>query len=591
MKRIISFYRIHIRQKLFNQILVIYSIITVATLVTLSGLVYAYLVNTQVKKDLDAGHQALSAISSYLDVKHAASRQIFQQLYLDRSATLMEDVQSFLNNDFSGYLDERLSLYAVTGVRRNDIVSYLRLQLIQYPDIRAIALYSESKQFLFVIRRDSQQYIHVSGDLQTVLSRHLITDKSLVTVSNITSLTTTERAGNLIIDYDAEGIYKAYQNNADSLKGYVLVLKPDGEVIFDSSNRYYGRVYPYFSKLDQVSLTVPRELEEPSYVNMLSTNQFGYKVVGMIPKNEITANLQGLKHTLMLVTGFCITAAVTLTYCTILHFARRTRVIVHAIEKLKHGDLSVRIPLEKEDELYQIARRFNEMCADLTEHIDKVYLSEIRQKQAELIAFQAQINPHFLYNTLEAIRMRALHKKADDVGEMIYLLSSLFRYSVKTDTVVTLDNEMEYCSLYLDLFRIRYLNNFTYEIDIEPELMSVPVLKLTIQPVIENYIVHGLKMSRSDNRLHISAEQIGKDVKIIIRDNGSGIPPVKLEQIRRHLKGVREDASRSIGLINTQERIKIYYGSRYGLDIQSEEGLGTTVIITIPADQRGQKYA
>lgn len=591
MKRIISFYRIHIRQKLFNQILVMYSIITVLTLVTLSGLVYAYLVNTQVKKDLDAGHQALSAISSYLDVKHAVSRQIFQQLYLDRSATLMEDVQSFLNNDFSGYLDDRLSQYAVTGVRRNDIVSYLRLQLIQYPDIRNIALYSGSKQFLFVISRNTQHYIQVSGDLQTELSRHLVTDKSLVTVSNIASLTTTESAGNLIIDYDTEGIYKAYQSNAESLKGYVLVLKPDGEVIFDSSNRYYGRVYPYLSSLDQVSLTVPRELEEPSYINMLSTNQFGYKVVGIIPKKEITANLQGLKHTLMLVTGFCIAAAVALTYGTILHFARRTRVIVQAIEKLKNGDLSVRIPLEKEDELYQIARRFNEMCGDLTEHIDRVYLSEIRQKKAELIAFQAQINPHFLYNTLEAIRMRALHKKADDVGEMIYLLSSLFRYSVKTDTVVALDHEMEYCSLYLDLFRIRYMNNFTYEIDMEPELMSVPVLKLTIQPVIENYIVHGLKMSRTDNRLRISAEQIGKDVKITIRDNGSGIPPGKLEQIRCRLEGAEEDASRSIGLLNTQERIKIYYGSRYGLDIQSEEGQGTSVTITIPGDQRGQKYA
>lgn len=92
---------------------------------------------------------------------------------------------------------------------------------------------------------------------------------------------------------------------------------------------------------------------------------------------------------------------------------------------------------------------------------------------------------------------------------MIYILSTLFRYSVKRDTVVALADEIEYCSLYLDLFRIRYANNFTYEIDVEPELMNIPVLKLSIQPLIENYIVHGLVMSRSDNRISIQAELRG----------------------------------------------------------------------------------
>lgn len=588
-RRIIYFYRKHIRQKLFNKILVVYSIITVLSLVTLSGFVYTYLVNGQVKKDLHDNNQSLTNISTYLDMRHSASQQIFQQIYHDGSSTLMDDVHSFMSNDFSNYLDDRLMQYSDTGIRRRDIVSYLRLQLRNYPDIRTIALYSVKKQFLFSLTKDTQHYDQVSGDLQSVLNQYVVTDKSFVTVSNITSLATLESVGNLIIDYNSEDIYKAYQNNGEAIKGYVVVLTPTGDVIFDSSNRYYGQKYPYQSMLTTSFST--QQFEELSYVNLQTTNKFGYWVVGVIPKSEITESLKGLKSTLFLGTILCILAATALTYFTIINFSRRTKVIVQAIERLKEGDLTVRIPREKEDELFQIADRFNEMCEDLTEYIDRVYISEIRQKQAELIAFQAQINPHFLYNTLEAIRMRAHHKKADDVGEMIYILSSIFRYSVKTDPIVTLGNEIEYCTLYLDLFRIRYLNNFSYEIDVEPELMTIPILKLSIQPIIENYIVHGLRMSHSDNRIVIQAKQFGDKLIITIWDNGRGISTEKLKQIQAHLNGESDGSSHSIGLSNTHERIKICFGSQYGLQIGSEPNQGTVITMKIPALQGGQRYA
>ncbi|WP_054955513.1 sensor histidine kinase [Paenibacillus dakarensis] len=589
MKQAIHFYRKHIHQKLFNKILVAYSIITIFSLAALSAFVYTYLVNSQVKKDLNVNTQAVSNINNYLDMRHAISQQIFQQIYHDGSSTLMDDVTSFLNNDFSDYLDDRLMQYSSTGIRRREIVAYLRLQLVNYPDIRAIALYSPKKQVLFTQTKDAQYYENVSGNLESILDEHMVTDRSFVTISNLTSLTTLESIGNLIIDYKSEGIKKAYQNNGDEMKGYVLVLAPNGNVIFDSSNRYYGQQYPYHSKINASFST--QELEQSSYVTLQTTNRFGYWVVGVVPKSEITNSLIGLRNTLLLGTGVCILAAMLLTYFTIINFSRRTKVIVRAIEKLKKGDLSVRIPREKEDELFQIADRFNEMCEDLSKYIDRVYISEIRQKKAELAAFQSQINPHFLYNTLEAIRMRAHHKKADDVGEMIYLLSSIFRYSVKTDTIVTLANEIEYCTLYLDLFRIRYMNNFSYEIDVEPELMNYEVLKLSIQPIIENYIVHGLRMSHSDNRIQIQAKQYGGDLYITVRDNGSGISSDKLELIRRRLNGEHNTtANSSIGLSNTHERIKICFGSEYGLHIDHERTHGAIITMKIPAHQGGQLH-
>ncbi|MDQ8736466.1 histidine kinase [Paenibacillus sp. LHD-38] len=589
MNRIVNFYNKHFKQKLFNKILMLYSIITVLSLATLSGFVYTYLSNTQVQKELDLNKQVLNGIGNHLDMKHATSQKIIQEVYRDGSLTLLDDVNSFLQNDYSQYLNDRLLQYIDRGVRTPDILSFLRLQLTNNPDIRTIALYSANKKFLYFLTQTAQNYYQINTDLQTALNKYVITEKSITTVSNITSMNKLENVGNLIIDYDTDGIYRSFQSNRDEMKGYVVVLTPEGNVVFDSSGRYYGQKYPYVSLLGSAS-SIER-LEDESYVHSQTANRFGYWIAGVIPKSEINGELIGLKNTLLLVTTVCIAGAMALTYFTIVSFSRRTKVIVQAMKKLQDGDLSVRIPMEKQDELFQISKRFNQMCEDLTQYIDQVYKSEIRQKHAELVALQAQINPHFLYNTLEAIRMRALYKKADDVGEMIYLLATMFRYSVKSETIVTLSDEMEYCRLYLDLFRIRYMDNFSYEMDIEPEWMNVPIPKLSIQPIIENYVVHGLIMSRSDNQLWIHAALDGDDLLITIRDNGSGIKPEKLEQLRHRLIESPLHASGSIGLINVNERIKVCFGAEYGLRIESDPGHGALIIMKIPAGRGGQSLA
>ncbi|MGG4036478.1 histidine kinase [Paenibacillus cisolokensis] len=586
---IADFYKRHFRQKLFNKILLTYSVITILSLATLSGFVYTYLADGQVNKELELNKQILADIGNYLDARYAISQNITQQIYRNESSLLSGEVLSFLQNDFSQYLYKRLQQYIDTGVRPLDIGSYLRLQLANNPGIRTISLYSTSKKFLYVLSRDTQYYYQTGAELQEALNEHIITKKSITTISNITDLTTRKIVGHLIIDYDSDGIYQSFQSKRAEMKGYVVVLTPEGDVVFDSSNRYYGQKYPYFASVQSASPT--QRFEEEAYLNVHTANRFGFYIAGIVPKSEIAGQLKGLKNALFLVTIACIMTAVALTYFTIVTFSRRTNVIVQAMKKLQDGDLSVRLPLEKEDELYQISRRFNQMCEDLTQYIDRVYKSEIRQKQAELVAFQAQIKPHFMYNTLEAIRMRALSKKADDVGEMIYLLATLFRYSVRKDTIVTLADELEYCSLYLDLFRIRYMNNFTYEIDIEPEWMNVPVLKLSLQPLVENYVVHGLVMSRTDNRLRIEAEPEGDLLKITVRDNGNGIEPEKLEELRRRLREPSPHASDSIGLTNVHERIKICFGSAYGLQIDGAHRQGAAITMTIPASPRGHSSA
>ena len=216
-------------------------------------------------------------------------------------------------------------------------------------------------------------------------------------------------------------------------------------------------------------------------------------IAGIIPEKQISETTSLLRQTIFAVAGLLIVGSILIAYFVISIFSKRTKSIMAAMEELQKGNLSVRIPsVDDGDELSLISSGFNNMCINLDEYIKKVYLSEIKQKNSQLIALQAQINPHFLCNTLEVIRMRAVSKGADDVGEMIYILATLFRNTIRKDMIITILDEINQCRMYLQLFCIRYKDSFSYNIDVQNELLTFSIPKFTLQPVIENYIVHGI---------------------------------------------------------------------------------------------------
>ena len=263
------------------------------------------------------------------------------------------------------------------------------------------------------------------------------------------------------------------------------------------------------------------------------------------------------------------------------------------MNRIGEGDLSTRIQMSGEDELQQISRRFNDMGDRLEQYIDKMYTSEIKQKNAELVALQSQINPHFLYNTLESIRMKAYFVGAKEVGQMIYSLSVMFKNMVKKSTMVTVEEEIDMCSVYLDLFRIRYEGRLETEIEVDPEIQSLSIIKLLVQPIVENYIVHGFRPLEDNNKISVRAHGAEDRVVITVSDNGTGIPEDKLIQIRQTLDKVLQPPDkgyRSIGLMNVHERIVLNYGSDYGVTIRSTEGQGTEVRMEIPKLRKGRRH-
>ncbi|MGL5479585.1 MAG: sensor histidine kinase, partial [Clostridium sp.] len=236
---------------------------------------------------------------------------------------------------------------------------------------------------------------------------------------------------------------------------------------------------------------------------------------------------------------------------------------------------------DENDEIKYISKNFNDMCKELNENIEKSYRAELNQKKAEMVALQNQINPHFLYNTLEGIRMKAICNGDREVSKMLYTLAFLFRKQVKDKSVILLKDELEYCTKYIEIFKFRYEDSFDFEIDCDEEVLNNEVVKFTLQPIIENYFVHGIRLDREDNLLKIDIKRYGENILISVIDNGNGISDEKLEELNNSLRN-RTYKGKSIGLTNANERIVIAYGEEYGIGFEKNKGQGVMVVVKLP---------
>jgi len=221
--------------------------------------------------------------------------------------------------------------------------------------------------------------------------------------------------------------------------------------------------------------------------------------------------------------------------------------------------------------------------------INKISSIKLRQKEAELNSLQNQINPHFLYNTLESIRGAALYHGIQEIASMAKSLSLLFRYSISERVLVSVREELQHLENYISIQNFRFEDKFRLQYNIPPEFMDYKILKLTLQPLIENSIKHGLEMKLGKGTIKIEILQLNSNIKIVISDDGLGIPPKKLEELNRSLAGTRSgdpatvsNSGTGIGVMNVNARIKLYFGDQYGLRFR-EAAVGTTVEITLPA--------
>ncbi len=261
--------------------------------------------------------------------------------------------------------------------------------------------------------------------------------------------------------------------------------------------------------------------------------------------------------------------------------------LCEAAEAAGSGDFQIRAQGEGLDEIAVLNASFNQMMEEIGDLVEDIRVEELNLRAAELRVLQEQINPHFLYNTLDNIIWLAESKDTEQVVKMVSALSSFFRTTLsKGREFISVREEGEHIRSYLEIQQFRYCDILEYDVSIPEELWEYQVIKLTLQPLVENALYHGIKKKRGKGHISVSAERY-KDVLIFkVKDDGMGMEEARLEQVRGILDGsvVEERQSGGFGLFNVNQRIQLHYGSEYGLKVQSTYGEGTEVWVRIPAE-------
>lgn len=271
-----------------------------------------------------------------------------------------------------------------------------------------------------------------------------------------------------------------------------------------------------------------------------------------------------------------------------LNYQRQVVDIVDTIQDITQGENNKRIDTAtKEQELLLIATNTNTMLNSLDKNIRDIYRLQLTQKDANMRALQAQINPHFMYNTLEFIRMYAVMQSQEELADIIYEFSSLLRNNTSSETKTRLEDELEFCRKYSYLCMVRHPKSVAYGFKIDEGLKDMLLPKFSIQPLVENYFAHGIDYRRKDNVISVKAVKIAGAVRLLIQDNGCGMPPEKLAQIQQMLANRQlldidnREIRKSIGIVNVHERFLLFFGERYNIQIESRKNQGVTYTIEI----------
>lgn len=257
--------------------------------------------------------------------------------------------------------------------------------------------------------------------------------------------------------------------------------------------------------------------------------------------------------------------------------------ILRGMRQAEEGNLDVEVQAEGNDEIDMIAEGLNHMVKQMKILLEEKAQIEIKKREADMMMLQRQIRPHFLYNTLDGIRMKALLNQDMDTAEMIEKLSLLLRRTtdIKTD-YVTLQEEMEYIGYYIELQNIRFRYKFQLLQNIPKTIKNMIIPKFSLQPLIENAVHHGLEKRRQNRQIWVEAREENNMIFILVKDNGQGITKERLKEIRETLNQSDMQETEHIGLNNINIRLKLLYGKEYGLSIDSEEERGTILTLRLP---------
>lgn len=405
----------------------------------------------------------------------------------------------------------------------------------------------------------------------------------------INSVSTLDQIGILVFDVDIN-LFKGIIDPVNAVtQGNTFIVDDNGELIYasedsgDTSDSQHTNIPLLLQQVNQQQDHFQIEMNGQSYVAVYTVSkQTGWTTMVTIPLSRILSPMQKNRNTLIFTTLIII--AFALCVATIISHAltKPLKSLVRLMKRVQHGNLDVWQHSKYNDEIGMLGSHFNRMILRVKDLLQEVAITEKRKQKADMRALQNQINPHFIYNTLESIRMLAESNDDPRVAKLTYLLGLQMRYSiVRGEETVTIRQELEHVQNYYQLLQIRFPDKFRLHMDIPEEFLELPVIKLVFQPIVENAVFHGLDQKVGLGTLSITAWSENEAVVFCVEDDGIGMDEATLQSLNNNLQNVIDGERFGIGLRNVNERIRLHYGSSFGLLVESELGVGTRVILRI----------
>ncbi|MBV7271712.1 sensor histidine kinase [Clostridiaceae bacterium UIB06] len=396
--------------------------------------------------------------------------------------------------------------------------------------------------------------------------------------------------GVLILELDASSFDALLPNEQNSLQSqYTFILDSNNKIIANNSSVNQDWVDIINQKFNSGLYKFQMTSEGKEYYVCGQYNALtGWRTFSVILEDRIFPQSASLRSFIMLfvvMSTLCMSIIIIAISYTMTKPLNR---LSEAMKKAQSGDLSVNIENHKQDEIGQIIDSFNYLIRKINSLIREVYEQKIAQKNAEIKAMEAQINPHFLYNTLDSINWMLIEREAYDVSEIIISLGNLMRYSInKNNGISSIEDEKNNVLSYLLIQKNRLENRLDYEFYIPEELYNFVMPKLILQPLVENAILHGIEPKINGGKVTVLMYEKEGFIFIEVNDNGMGMDDCRLRYIKSYLNDDTEEVS-NIGIKNVDRRIRLYFGDDFRLNVFSNNGQGTKCMIRIPKKSKGE---
>ena len=533
-----------------------------------------------------------------LSVANVAQIRNNLQITMDAYNDLLKQIST---NDEAVLLVNSIDNNINKAVAENQLRRMLHRMCYAKDGIEAISIITQGGNVIFY-DKITASIVNSSWLSQDDLSSDVILEKVLN--NNATYIFPTNYASNMgvnpnylfhmahrIIDYKQieknvgvvvlslnEDILKEVYNSDLPLGTLSFIVDKSGRIISYTNTERIGEVLPDF---DYKSLLYADGYLTDN-ISIYSTDVTAdWTLITAVDQSAFHDEIASEQKNMLVVGVITLTAATMLIFIITTLLTHSMKKVTDAMKRAQSGDLDVSVSEEHvfSSEMLMIVQAFNEMMLRIISLIEEVRSVSLKQKNAEIKALEAQINPHFLYNTLDSMNWIAIDNDQFEVSNMITSLAKILRYSINnSNEIVTLKEEIEWLRQYMYLYQMRSKNSFDYNLNIDENVLLEPIHKLILQPFVENSIIHGFKNIDRKKLLSISAVGNDEAVQIIIKDNGQGIKPSVLEDLKINSNTYSED---SIGMKNAMGRIKMYYGERSKVIVESELGIGTTVTIIL----------